>query len=106
MKKKELKEWLADKIGDLMTLYDQYLDESTIYCGADFYGAKVYKYKEKEMLDFILQEINKAREGEKQNGWEECEAFYGDMRKILRPYHKEGEDYRNTLKRLLSKLKE
>ena len=59
-----------------------------------------------EIKDFISQELDKAREEGREGGWEDCETFYGDMRKILRPYHIEAEDYRTTLKRLLSKLKD
>ena len=66
----------------------------------------LFTEKEEELEDFISQELDKAREEGRKEGWEDCETFYGDMRKILRPYHVEAEDYRTTLKRLLSKLKE
>ena len=54
----------------------------------------------------LAQELDKAREEGKNIGWKDCEKFYKDLRSILRPYHQEREDYRTTLKRLLSKLKD
>lgn len=72
------------------------------------YKTGIYNYKDKleEATTLIQAELDRAREEGGQEGWKECEEFYGDMREILRPYHREGEDYRTTLKRQLKLLEE
>jgi len=64
-KKDWRKEWLNDKLGDITTLYGQY---SIIYGGAGFFGAKVYKDKRQEILDFISKVEQEAEERGRREG--------------------------------------
>lgn len=87
-------------------LKNRFIDNGWSYKFEEYQDGDISQFELEEFfLDFAEQEIDKAREEGREEGWKECEEFYGDMREILRPYHKEAEDYRTTLKRLL-KLKE
>ena len=46
---------LDDAVGNLLNIYDQYLDESTIYLGADLTGSKLYKNALKKFQALITE---------------------------------------------------
>jgi len=55
-----MKYTLDDAVGNLLNIYDQYLDESTIYLGADLTGSKLYKNALKKFQALIKESYKKG----------------------------------------------
>ena len=115
MEKKEI----TRKLKEILSKHEGNTSEGAIYWDFEWVGGKqiptggggyrqeggeaVYADKAfyKEMTDFISEELEKARVEGYNEGWEEGGQAFLELRKLLKPYHKEAELYTETLKRIL-----